>query len=141
MHQTSTSGSPKRLAIWFVIWGLINAVPWSPTTVSASDEDGAYLNKIEQRIIATWKLPPKSDGLKVILRYWLARSGAVSFVRVDKTSGDQNFDNSAVQAVRRASPFPPPPKSFPIGDVRMVIYLTGPTQSKPVQKKLPDQEI
>ena len=36
--------------------------------MSASDEDGAYLNKIEQLIIARWKLPPKSDGLKVILR-------------------------------------------------------------------------
>ncbi len=141
MHQRSTSGSPKRLAIWFVIWGLINAVLWSPTTVSASDEDGAYLNKIEQRIIATWKLPPKSDGLKVVLRYWLSRSGAVSLVRVDTTSGNRSFDDSAVQAVIRASPFPPPPKSFPIGDVRMVIYLTGPTPSKPVQKKLSDQEI
>ena len=75
------------------------------------------------------------------LAYWLARSGAVSFVRVDTTSGNQSFDKSAVQAVRRASPFPPPPKSFPIGDVRMVIYLTGPTPSKPVQKKLPDLEI
>ena len=131
----------SQLAISFVFWGLLNAALWTPTTMSASDEEGAYLNKIEQLIIARWKLPPKSDGLKVILRYWLARSGAVSFVRVDTTSGNQSFDDSAVQAVRRASPFPPPPKSFPIGDVRMVIYLTGPTPSKPVQKKLPDLEI
>jgi len=72
----------SQLAISFVFWGLLNAALWTPTTMSASDEEGAYLNKIEQLIIARWKLPPKSDGLKVILRYWLARSGAVSFVRV-----------------------------------------------------------
>ena len=56
------------LAISFVFWGLLNTALWTPTAMSASDEDGAYLNKIEQLIIARWKLPPKSDGLKVILR-------------------------------------------------------------------------
>ena len=74
--------------------------------------------------MATWKLPPKSDGLKVTLRYTLARNGSVSFVRVEKTSGNPSFDDSAVQAVRRASPFLPPPKSFPVGDLRMVLDPT-----------------
>jgi hypothetical protein len=76
------------LAISFVFWGLLNTALWTPTAMSAS-EDGAY--QIEQLIIARWKLPPRSDGLKVILRYWLARSGAVSFVRVDTTSGNPEF--------------------------------------------------
>ena len=51
----------SQLAISFVFWGLLNAALWTPTTMSASDEEGAYLNKIEQLIIARWKLPPKSD--------------------------------------------------------------------------------
>ena len=52
--------------------------------------------KIDQRIMATWKLRPKSDGLKVTLRYTLARNGSVSFVRVEKTSGNPSLDDSAV---------------------------------------------
>jgi TonB family protein len=66
----------------------------------------AYLGKVEIRIMAAWKIPPKSKGLKVALRYHLARNGAVSFVRVEKSSCNESFD-SAVQALRRASPFPP----------------------------------
>jgi TonB family protein len=80
-----------------------------------------------------WKLPPKSDGLKVVLRYNLARNGSVSFVRVEKSSGNQSFDGSAILAVKRASPFPPPPKSFPVGDLRMVLE---PTLSKRIQFNL-----
>jgi protein TonB len=76
--------------------------------------------------MAAWKLPPKSDGRKVTLRDSLGRNGSVSLVRVGKSSGNQSFDDSAVQAVRRASPFPPPPKSFPIGDLRMVLDPTLP---------------
>ena len=91
--------------------------------------------------MAAWKLPPKSDGLKVTLRYNIARTGSVSFMRVEKTSGNQSFDDSAVQAVRRASPFPPPPKSFPTGDIRMVLDPTRPTPSKSVPKKPPEHEI
>lgn len=67
----------------------------------------------------------KEEGLKVTLRSNLARNGSVSLVRVEKTSGDASFDDSAVQAVRRASPFPPPPKSFPVGDLRMVLDPTS----------------
>ena len=76
--------------------------------------------------MAVWKLPPRSKGLQATLRYTLAANGSVSFVRVEKSSGDQSFDDSAVQAVRRASPFPAPPKSFPIGDLRMVLDPTSP---------------
>jgi TonB family protein len=88
------------------------------------------LTKVEERIMAAWKLPPKSSGLKVTLRYTLAANGSVSSVRVEKSSGNSTFDDSAVQAVRRASPFPPPPKSFPTGDLRMVLDPTLPVPSE-----------
>ena len=74
----------------------------SLSAVTATDEAETYLDKIEKKIMATRKIPAKSDGLKVTLRYNLARNGSVSFVRVEKCSGNQSFDDSAVQAVRRA---------------------------------------
>ena len=102
--------------------------------VTASDDAETYINKIEQRIMAVGKLPSTSDGLKVVLRYNLARNDKVSSVCVEKTSGNPSFDNSALQAMRRASPFPPPPKSFPVGDLRMVLEPDLLAPPKPAPK-------
>ena len=94
---------------------------------SAADDASAYLDQVERRIMATWKLLPKANGLKVVLRLRLGRSGRVSDVRVEKSSGDKQSDASVVQAVRRASPFPPTPDSAQsslVGDLRMVLEPT-----------------
>ena len=114
----------------------------SATAIAATtdDEAGAYLGKVEKRIMAAWKLPPKSDGLKVTLRYTLAANGSVSSVRVEKSSGNQTFDDSAVQAVQRASPFPAPPKYFPTGDLRMVLDPTLPVAPQGLKRTLRQQQ-
>ncbi len=109
----------KRAISLFIFWLLVTAT--SVIGATADDEAAAYLGQVEKRIMVSWKLPPKSKGLQVTLRYTLAANGFVSFVRVEKSSGNSTFDDSAVQAVRRASPFPAPPKSFPTGDLRMVL--------------------
>jgi TonB family protein len=93
----------------------------SVNAASADDGATAYLGQVETRIMAAWRLPPKSNELKVTLRYTLAANGSVSSARVEESSGNRTFDESAVQAVRRASPFPPLPKSFPTGDLGMVL--------------------
>jgi TonB family protein len=57
----------------------------------------------------------------------------MSDVRVEKSSGDLQFDASAVQAVHRASPFPPVPdaaQSSLVGDLRIVL---DPTRLVPEQ--------
>jgi TonB family protein len=104
---------------WGLCAGLVDASP----AVAAGDAE-VYLNQVERRIMSMWSLPANSRGVKVVLRMDLEKSGRVSDVRVEKSSGDEKFDASAIQAVRRASPFPPPPKSFPIGDLRMVLDPT-----------------
>jgi TonB family protein len=76
--------------------------------------------------MVAWRLPTGAEGLKVSLRFNLARNGRVSKVRVEKSSGNAKFDGSAVEAVHRASPFPRPPKSFPVGDLRIVLEPTSP---------------
>jgi TonB family protein len=53
----------------------------------------------------------------------LEKSGQVSNVRVEKTSGNKTFDGSAVAAVRNANPFPIVPEraKMLLGDLRMVL--------------------
>ena len=86
----------------------------------------AYLDQVESRVMAVWRLPEKIDGRRVILRMHLDRSGRVSHVRVEKSSGDKKFDASAVEAVQTASPFPPVPESAKAvaGDLHMVLDPT-----------------
>ena len=93
-----------------------------------SDDAGAYLDQVVSRIMAVWRLPEKLDGRKVIVRMHLERSGRVSDVRVEKSSGDKKFDDSAIEAVRTASPFRSVPESAKIiaGDLYMVLDPTLP---------------
>jgi TonB family protein len=105
----------------FTIYVIIALILGATIVANGSDEAEAYLGKVEIRIMAAWKIPPKSNGLKVTLGYHLARNGAVSFVRVERSSGNTSFDDSAIQALRKASPLPPPPKSFGYGDMKMVL--------------------
>lgn len=123
---------------WCLLAGLVDAGP-----ALAASEAEIYLNQVERRITAVWSLPANSRGVKVVLRMNLEKSGRVSDVRVEKSSGDEKFDRSAIHAVRRASPFPSPPKSFPIGDLRMVLdpTLPLPPEKGPKDKTpLPQQQ-
>jgi TonB family protein len=94
-------------------------------SILAADDSAAraYLDQVESRIMAVWKLPEKVEGRRVIVRMQLESSGRVSNVRVEKSSGDKTFDASAVTAVRTASPFPAVPESAKIvvGDLHMVL--------------------
>ncbi len=46
---------------------------------------------------------------RVVLAFRVLRDGAVANIRVAQGSGFQILDVGAAEAVRRASPFPPPP--------------------------------
>lgn len=93
-----------------------------------ADDARAYLDRVESRIMAVWRLPEKLEGRRVVVRMRLQSSGRVSDIRVEKSSGDKKFDASAVEAVRTASPFPPVPKSakLVVGDLHMVLDPTRP---------------
>jgi len=95
-------------------------------TVAADDAANNYVTQIEKRIMAVWHLPQRSAGLTVTLRMNLERSGRISDVRVEQSSGDEPFDASAVEAVRSAAPFPPVPVALQhlIGDLVIVLDPT-----------------
>ncbi len=149
-------------AYWLVVLGLIAFL----AAPAGSDESLAYINLIERRIMAIWRLPPNAEGRKVALRINLDAAGSISDVCVEDSSGDEAFDASAVEAVRRASPFPPVPISMKnlIGDLLMVLdptWITKPggdilkntpphilpaprvpaRPARPAPKKIPGQEI
>jgi TonB family protein len=51
----------------------------------------------------------------------ILRSGAVTEVNFEKRSGNRYFDESAMKAIRKASPFPPLP--MVIGDTSIQVGI------------------
>ena len=63
----------------------------SAISATADDEASAYLDQVEKCIMAAWKLPPKSDGLQVALRYTLAKNGSVFVCARGEIVGQSKF--------------------------------------------------
>lgn len=76
-----------------------------------------YYAEIWARIQSQWAFPQSlstKEALFCVVNVTITRSGAISDLHIDRRSGNRYFDDSAVKAVRKASPFPPLPAD--IGD-------------------------
>lgn len=71
-----------------------------------------YYAAIWSRIKRGWVLPLgilREDALETVIDVRILRSGAVTDVNFEKRSGNRFFDESAMKAIRKATPFPPLP--------------------------------
>ncbi|MCK4847023.1 MAG: cell envelope integrity protein TolA [Deltaproteobacteria bacterium] len=77
-------------------------------------EFNKYYNTIGTLIQAAWIFPgdnaPKE--LQTTLSLRIAASGDLEYVRIETRSGNTLFDESALKAVKKASPLPKPPKEI-----------------------------
>lgn len=91
------------------------AGPASPRSAGDADMDAkinVYYATIWSRIKRGWALPQgilPGDVLETVIDVTILRSGAVTEVNFEKRSGNRFFDESALKAIRKASPFPPLP--------------------------------
>jgi TonB family protein len=49
------------------------------------------------------------DNIETVVLARILRNGAVTDVTFEKRSGNRYFDDSAIRAIKKASPFPPLP--------------------------------
>ncbi|HUU51006.1 MAG TPA: TonB family protein [Nitrospinota bacterium] len=80
-----------------------------------------YLEKIKRRIMSVWHYPVEArPGLKgrVSLEFRIEIDGSVSSVYLLSSSGYIPLDKGAVNAIHKASPFPPVPSSLLVGNKR-----------------------
>lgn len=68
----------------------------------------AYASRLPDLVRPHWKLPSylMDKNLKARIRVWLNMSGEVTRAMVYQSSGDNDFDQRAVEAVKSAAPFP-----------------------------------
>ncbi|MFA6236429.1 MAG: TonB family protein [Bacteriovorax sp.] len=68
----------------------------------------AYASRLPDLVRPHWRLPSflLNKNLKARVRVWLAASGDVTRAEIYQSSGDTEYDQRAVDAVRATSPFP-----------------------------------
>lgn len=85
-----------------------------PTPVGGGDAKNGYLNVLYGKIMPHMHPPktarPKSQGAVVI---YIDTAGHILHQGVVSPSGSPDLDAAAMEAVRRAAPFPAPPKGLP----------------------------
>lgn len=78
----------------------------------SSADFGPYLDKIKRKVQSTWKYPEGISGThQVNVVFVIDRGGKLVRVEV-LDSSEPRLDNSALKAMRQASPFPPIPESL-----------------------------
>ncbi len=74
----------------------------------------AYYSLIRDRVQAAWIYPEgfNANDVSIVISIKIGRSGRLIDSWVEKGSGNRSFDESLINAVRKASPFPPLPQDF-----------------------------
>lgn len=79
----------------------------------ASVDLGPYMRTVWQRIERQKRYPSLARARQVegdvTLRFLLSPQGSINALKVLHSSGAEDLDQAALQAVRTAAPFPPPP--------------------------------
>ena len=95
-------------------------------TYPASDfKDTAYMQKVHQKVGASWKRPeetPKPPAKAVVI-VTILRDGSVIESRLHMKSGSDAWDASALDAIKTAAPFDPLPKSYPRTSVEVHFHF------------------
>jgi TonB family protein len=75
-----------------------------------SSDYNQYLQQLKKRVESVWKYPDNVTGVqKVAVRFSLDRAGKLTLAEV-LDSSDSRLNSSAIEAIKRASPFPPIPE-------------------------------
>ncbi|MBK8378757.1 MAG: TonB C-terminal domain-containing protein [Nitrospira sp.] len=72
--------------------------------------------RVQARIAGFWTSPPvdkSGRGMTVVVGFRLERDGRISSVTVEQSSGNEQYDHAARQAVQNAVPLPPFPPDLP----------------------------
>ena len=73
---------------------------------------GPYMRELQRRIKMNWDPPKGNESKRVVLLFKIAKDGRLLSCSVLKSSGLQNADKAALNAVHLAAPFRPLPPEY-----------------------------
>ena len=71
-----------------------------------------YMRELQRRIKLNWNPPKGNESKRVVLLFKIAKDGRLLSCSVFKSSGLQNADKAALNAVHLAAPFRPLPPEY-----------------------------
>lgn len=71
-----------------------------------------YLENIKAKIINNWEVPAGLKNYECVIIFQLNQDGTVGSIELFKTSGNNDIDESSINAVQDSTPFNPFPKSL-----------------------------
>ena len=72
----------------------------------------AYNDEMHKKIVSKWTPPSVNKNMRVVLDFTIQKNGRVTDAKIYKSSGDKKLDDSALKALKKASPLPPLPLNF-----------------------------
>ena len=82
----------------------------SESDIAAQTND--YIGTVWMKVKENWAMPQSllpEKNITTIIDVRISRSGALEYAGFEKRSGNSYFDESALKAVKKSSPFPPLP--------------------------------
>jgi colicin import membrane protein len=74
--------------------------------ITDDEKAQAYVAQIQREMIQNWSRPPSArNGMQAIVRVRLVPTGEIVSVDVEESSGNDAFDRSVIQAVRKSERF------------------------------------
>lgn len=73
---------------------------------------GPYMKRMQDKIKANWAPPVKNMTAQIVVKYRILKNGSLDSYGITASSGSQELDNAAIDALRRSAPFEPLPESF-----------------------------
>ncbi len=83
------------------------------TAFASTDVDfGPYMRELQRRIKLNWQPPKEKVSQSVVTIFSIDKSGELLNERILKSSGNEEYDNIALQTLRSSAPFRPLPAKF-----------------------------
>ena len=90
---------------------LADDITQSMTAISpllGTPEMQAYSLEVGQKIIKNFDLPQTNENLATIVTFTVDKNGKLIDYEITQSSGNQNYDNMVISAIKQSSPYPAP---------------------------------
>ena len=88
--------------------------------------DSWYARVVESRISRNWTRPPKGARVDVTYSFYIAADGTINSIRLEKSSGNPDYDLSARIAIENSKDLQPPPPEFRGRPIRFIAQFVYP---------------
>lgn len=80
--------------------------PYDIVGINISSEMQQYLIPVGKKIISNFELPDTNENYSTIVKFKIDQKGKLSNLEIIQESGNKDYDNRVLSAVKKSAPFP-----------------------------------